>query len=380
MKLAIVQDELIRKGGAEQVVLSFHKAFPEAPIYTLAYNRDKTYAEFKNCNIITSWFNKFVHDAHNLKRFFFPFGIMAMQQLKVKGYDVILQSTTHCAKYVDTEPNALIITYCHTPFRLAWRPNSYGEISSSKGLKRQLYSLVVNILKKIDKKSALKTDWFITNAKEVVPRIEEAYQPQNPITIINPPVKCSNFYISDKIPEYYLVVSRLESYKKVDLVIEAFNKMPEKKLLVVGKGSMKKQLRALANTNITFAEGLNAEELSKAYAESKALIFPQHEDYGITPLEANASGRPVIAYGKGGVIDTMIPYNNNAMQATALFFENQHVDDISSAITQFEELSFDPEFIREHAKRFDEIHFVKHIQEFVKRKFNESKSIKTANH
>lgn len=365
MKIAIVQDELVRKGGAEQVVLSFHAAFPNAPIYTLCYNPDHTYSEFKNCEIKTSWFNKFVKNADNLKRFFFPFGVMAMKQLNVKGYDVVLQSTTHCAKYVNIDDNALVITYCHTPFRLAWHPDSYGEIVSSGKLKRSLYNVVINILKKIDKDSANRTDWFITNAKEVVPRIQAAYQPSKPVAIINPPVKCANFYVSNTQKDYYLIVSRFESYKKVDLVIKAFNQMPDKTLIVVGKGSMEKELKALAHENTTFKQGLNASELSKAYADCKALIFPQHEDYGITPLEANASGRPVIAYGKGGVNDTMIPYSNDSQKATALFFNEQTVASVIGAVNAFEQLTFDPAFIRQHAETFDEVHFVKKIQDFV---------------
>lgn len=366
MKLAIVHDELVRKGGAEQVVLSFHKAYPDAIIHTLSYNPETTFQEFKECNIITSWFGKFIKDEKKLKLFFFPFGILAMRQMHLKGYDVVLQSSTHCSKYVRVDPGTLVLTYCHTPFRLIWRPDSYKEVVNSGIIKRKLYNVVIKMLRKIDKKYADRTDWFITNAREVVPRIVEAYQPRNKVPVINPPVKCRNFYVANEPGEYYLVVSRFEPYKKVDLVIDVFNEMQDKKLVIVGTGSMEVGLKKKAGKNISFLTSLSTEELADVYAKSKAFIFPQLEDYGITPLEANASGRPVIAYGKGGVLDTMIPVTqNNPQKATAVFFEDQSKVSLISAILAFEKMTFDPLFIRAHAETFDESSFVDKIRNFV---------------
>jgi glycosyltransferase involved in cell wall biosynthesis len=369
MNIAIVQDEIVRRGGAEQVVLSFHNAFPDAPIYTLNYNPETSYPEFKLCNIKTSWFGKYIKSEKNLKRFFFPFGILAMKQLYLKGFDVILQSTTHCAKYIKTDPNTIVITYCHTPFRLVWNPDSYEAISNGGSLKRKLFNLVINRLKVFDKRSALRTDYFITNSRTVVPRIEEAYQPPMGVTVINPSVKCDNFYVADTVGDYYLVVSRFEYYKKVDLVIETFNLMPDKKLIVVGKGSREKELKELAGENVTFLSGQSAKELADLYANCKAFIFPQLEDYGITPLEANASGRPVIAYGKGGVLDTMIPLKDDASKATAVLFPKQTTAALKHAIETFEVSNFDPSFIRQHAETFDDTCFVKKIRDFVGEKY-----------
>ena len=369
MKLAIINDELVRKGGAEQVVLSFHKAFPDAPIYTLCYNANKTYPEFASCNIKTSWFGWFIKDENNLKRFFFPFAIWAMRQLDLTDYDVILQSTTHCSKYITVKPGTIVITYCHTPFRLVWRADTYQEVATAGFLKKKLYNMVISMLKKIDKKSAERTDWFITNSKEVVPRIVAAYHPPKPVTVINPPVKCRNFFIAEKTEDYYLLVSRFEPYKKVDLVIEAFNKMPNRKLIIVGKGSLGDGLKKMAGGNISFLNGLSAKELADCYAKCKGFIFPQLEDYGITPLEANASGRPVIAYGQGGVLDTMLPVQNgNSLTATAVFFEQQTTESLCAAIEYFETLTFDSNFIRQHAETFDEDFFVKKIRKFVEEK------------
>jgi glycosyltransferase involved in cell wall biosynthesis len=375
MKIAIVHDDLVRKGGAEQVALSFCYAFPEAPVYTLAYDAENTYPEFKPFDIRVSWFGRLVKNEVAMKRYYFPLGVMAMQQMDLTQYDVILQSTTHCAKYVKVSPDALVITYCHNPFRLVWSSESYESVQSAGALKKQILSKIIATLKSIDLKAAQRTDWFVTNAREVVKRIHTAYQPAREITVINPPVKCKNFYVASSVGDYYLVVSRFESYKKVDLVIDAFNEMPDKKLVIVGRGSREKELKQSAGKNITFLSGLGAEDLARLYANCIAFIFPQLEDYGITPLEANASGRPVIAYGKGGVLDTMIPYTNNALKATAIFFDKQTKDDLKSAIKKLDGLDFDPQFIRKHAESFDEHCFVEKIRAYVIGKYLENKGV-----
>ncbi len=372
MKIAIVHDELVRKGGAEQVVLSFHKAFPDAPIYTLTYNAEETYPEFKSCKVKTSWFGRFIKNDKNLKRFFVPFGVLAMKQLKVTGYDVVLQSTTHCSKYVQVEENTLVLTYCHTPFRLVFRPDSYDAVANANIFKRVAYNFVINMLRKIDVAAAKRTDWFIANAREVVPRIMAAYKPEHAVTVINPPVKCRNFFVSENKGDYFLVVSRFEPYKKVDLVVDVFNKLPNQKLMIVGSGSMEDELKSKAGSNIFFMTSVSAEKLAHIYSNAKALIFPQHEDYGITPLEAAASGRPVIAYGHGGVLDTMIPVSEGigADKATAVFFDKQTTESLNRALRLFETLSFNPSFIRAHAEKYDEPVFINRLQEFVSSKYS----------
>lgn len=365
MKIAIVHDELMRRGGAEQVVLSFHKAFPLAPIFAMAYNQETTYEEFKNCNVITSWFNKLVSSEKWMKRLYFPLGYWAMKRLDVKDYDIVLMSATYCAKYVNISKGTLIIAYCHCPFRLAWYPQSYSEYQYSKGLKRIVFDQVINILRKIDLNYAKRINHYIANTHHMADEIEEKYNLSYPVEVNNPPVKCLNFEISDKTGDYYLVVSRLEYYKKVDLVIEAFNLMGLP-LIIVGKGSKTKELTKIAKPNIIFKSGLSNLQISKLYSECKALIFPQHEDYGITPLEANASGRPVIAYGMGGVLETMIPFNGtNEKECTAVFFKSQTKGDLINAIEKFQMITFNRSFIRKHAEKFDETIFINKIKEFV---------------
>jgi len=377
MKVAIIHDDLMRRGGGEQVALCFHKAFPEATLYTLAYQPHLTYSEFKKVNIVTSWYQNLVKNEKTMKWLFFPFGLLAAKQLKVEGYDVVLISTTYSSKFIPIPSNSIVITYCHTPFRLVWNPNSYSQYINSKFLFRWLMDRIINYLRKLDKESSKRTNFFIANTQEVKERVKKAYEPIKDIEILSPPVNLSNYYISENIGDYYLVVSRLEYYKKVDLVIDAFNQIG-KKLIIVGNGSKKEELMKRAKGNITFMQGVDSATLSKLYAECKAFIFPQHEDYGITPLEANAAGRPVIAYGAGGVLETMVPYTGDASVASALFFEKQEVGDLIEAIKKSETLNFSPTFIRANAERFHEKIFIEKIQNYVRSKFEEKSSIHCA--
>jgi len=370
MKIAIVQDDLMRRGGAEQVALTFHRAFPEAPIYTLCYQPDLTYPEFKSATIITSSYQRIAKTERQMKRYFFPLGLMAMQQMKIEGFDVVLMSTTFCAKYVNISKNTVVICYCHNPFRLAWEPESYPQIAGASFFKKKLYQLVIKTLRKLDKDSTKKINYFIANSKIVAGRIKKAYGDDKEIVIINPPVKSNDFYISADSKDYYLVVSRFEPYKKVDLVLSVFNEL-NIPLMVVGNGSMADKIRDMADNNITIKSKVPKDELAKLFANCKALIFPQLEDYGITPLEANAAGRPVIAYGKGGVLETMEPYTNDASKASALFFDEQNEQSLKKSLKQFETLQFNPEYIRAHARKFDEQVFIDKIISLVHSKFQE---------
>ena len=364
MRIALVNDELIRRGGAERVALCFHYAFPRAPIYTSAYREFDTFPEFKDCDIRSSWFNKMVRNESQLKKFFFPFGIIAMKMLDLTEYDIVIQSGTHCSKYVKTRKDAIVFTYCYTPFRLAWNPNSYTEYLNSSGLKRVGFNLIISILKKIDKKAAKRTNYFLAMTNETSIRIREAYNIDNDIKIIPPSVNVNNFFLSEQTDDYFFILSRLEYYKKIDLVINVFNKLG-KKLIIVGKGSKEKELKALAKPNITFFKALTDTEIANLYSKCKAFLMPQHEDYGITPLEANASGRPVIAYSKGGVIETMIPYKNDSKKATAIFFDDQTEESLINAINTFEKLDFDPIFIRKHSENFDDSVFINKVFDYI---------------
>jgi len=371
VKLAIVHDDLMRRGGAEQVARCLHYAFPEAPIYTLCYQPEDTYPDFKTAKVRTSWYQRLVKDEHQMKKLFFPLGVMAMRQLDVTDYDVVLMSSTYCAKYVKISPKAIVINYCHQPFRLAWFPESYTDYLQAHGIKKLAMKAMIASLKYIDYQAAQRTDYFIANTDETSQRIKEKYAFHKDIPVIYPPVVIDNFRTTEKVQDYYLVVTRLEYYKRVDLAIEAFNQLGYK-LIIVGKGTQKNELKKIAKNNIVFRSGLSKTELRELYADCKAFVFPQYEDFGITALEANASGRPVIAFGQGGVLDTMIPYTGNPKKSTAIFFNKQEPASLMQAIQIMENiyLDFDPDFNRKNAIRFDESNFIQAIQNFVQDKYS----------
>lgn len=372
MKIAIIHDDLMRKGGAEQVALCFHQAFPDAPIFTLAYRPESTYPEFKNAKIITSWFQKIAINENVMKWLFFPLGILAMRSLRIKGFDAVIMSTTYCAKYVRLTDSTLSVCYCHQPFRLAWYPESYPIYLNAGPFKKILLNSVLTVLRKIDFHYSKKIDFFIANTETTKVRIAQCYtRDQDLITVIKPSVDCSKFYVSapELIGEYFLVVSRLEYYKKVDIVVNCFNDLGLK-LIIVGKGSRESELKKIAKNNIEFRSNIGADELAKLYSECQALIFPQIEDYGITPLEANSAGRPVIAFGQGGVLETMHPYSESTSAPhTALFFDQQTENSLKNALILFFSIkgSFNPEGIRRHAEKYDKKLFIKKIQDFVTR-------------
>jgi glycosyltransferase involved in cell wall biosynthesis len=368
MKIAIVQDGLMCKAGGEQVARCFSLAFPGAPIYTLCYQANLTFPFFENKDVRTSWLQNLAKTDIQMKNLFFPLGVLAMTQLNLTEFDVVLMSSTHCAKYVKVSSSALVIDYCHTPFRLVWEPNSYAQYTDSSILKKGILNIVRLILRKIDFYYAQRVDYFIANTQERAIKITEAYKPKNEVIVISPPTDCSRFEISDNPKKYYLVVSRLEYYKRVDLAIDAFNQLGYN-LIVVGAGSMEKELKDKAKSNINFISDVSNEDLAKLYADCIALVFPQHEDYGITPLEANASGRPVIAYGKGGILTTMTPYTNDASKATSLFFDSQTVECLIDSINEFEGLTFDTKFIKAHTDKFNEEIFVQKVQNYVLDKY-----------
>ena len=368
--MALVHDGIFCKGGAEKVLLNMHRAFPNAPIYTSIYNPEKSYPEFKECDIRTSWLQSILSTEKIYKNTFLFLGVRAMQSHDLSDYDVILASTTHCAKYVRTSKTNLVINYCYTPFRLVWNPNSYKRYQKAKGLHKYLFDKVITQLKKIDFKYAQRANNYIAMTAETAERIRNNYQIKDKIEIINPSIDTSRYYIAENTEDYYLIVSRLEKYKKVDLAINAFNKLG-KPLKIVGRGMESERLKKEANNNIEFLGGVSQEKLIELYSKCKALIFPQHEDYGLTPLEANACGRPVIAYGKGGIETTMVPYNQSKQDNafTAVFFPEQNIDSLINAIKTCETLNIDMNYIRKNAEKFDDSKFIYQIREYINKEY-----------
>ena len=361
MKLAIVHDWLTNMGGAEQVIINFKEIYKDAPIYTTFYNPEKLDKKLRNIDVRTSYLQKKKMVTNHKK--YFPFMPMAFEKFDLNEYDVILSSSSSCAKGARKGKNGIHICYCHTPMRYAWEKQAeYTE--NMNPIKKVLVNILLWYMRKWDVRTAKNVDYFIANSTEVKNRIKKHYNVD--AVVINPPVRCNLFNISDVDGDYYLVLSRLVGYKRFDLAVKACTELG-KKLVVIGEGPEKEKLETMAGDTVTFL-GRQPDEVVKKYmAECKALLFPGEEDFGIVPVEAQACGRPVIAYGKGGILDSTIDGK------TGVFFEEQTVDSIKNAIQKFETMSFDKQQIRKHALEFDEPVFQEKIRKFVEEKYKEKK-------
>ncbi|MDP4145739.1 MAG: glycosyltransferase family 4 protein [Bacillota bacterium] len=367
MRMALVHDWLTNMGGAERVVINFKELFPEAPIYTTLYNADKLDEALKNIDVRTS----FLQSEKNLKRGhqkLLPFMPMAFESFDLNEYDVILSSSSSCAKGVVTNPDTMHVCYCHTPMRYAWE--YYYEYANEWGLnkiKGKLLKYVMNYIRVWDRVSADRVDYFIANSENVAKRIWKHYRKES--VVIHPPVRCNLFNVSNIDEDYFLILSRLVPYKRIDLAVKAFNELGLP-LVIIGDGPERQRLESMANNNIKFLGRQPDEVIKDYYSKCRAFIFPGEEDFGITPLEAQASGRPVIAYGKGGALETVIDGE------TGVFFKEQTIEELIVAIKKFEDIEFDKQTIRKHAEEFDEEIFKAKISNFINEKYKEFKGMK----
>lgn len=360
MKLVIVHDWLTNMGGAEQVVINFKEIYKDAPIYTTFYNPNNLDDKLKNLDVKTSFLQKKKMVTNHKK--YFPLMPLAFENFDLNEYDVVLSSSSSCAKGVITKPGSIHICYCHTPMRYAWEKRD--EYLNGMGkLKKKLIKILLHYMRIWDYVSSARVDYFIANSTEVQKRIKKHYKRDS--IVINPPVRCNLFDISETDGDYYFIVSRLVGYKRFDLAVQACSQLG-KKLVIIGDGPEKEKLMSLANENITFL-GRQPDDVVKKYmSECKALLYPGEEDFGIVPVEAQACGRPVIAYGKGGVLDSVVP------EKTGVFFKEQSVESLKEAILKFEKMSFDKQEIRKHALKFDESVFREKIQKYIEELQNEN--------
>lgn len=353
VKVAIVHDYLNQMGGAERVVAVFHKMFPEAPIFTTIVDRDKLLPELKDATIHTTWMQRIPGILRRFKLFFwlYPFAVSSM---KLKGYDLILSSSSAYAKGARKGLGGLHICYCHTPMRFAWNFEGYMEGVPVPKIVKRIAKWLTYPLQTWDRNNSKRVDRMIANSTIVKERIVTTYGMN--ATIIFPPVEISRFSVREGEPEdYFLVVSRLVSYKRMDLAVEACTRLG-RKLLVVGDGPDRQRLEKLAGDTVTFLGRRSDEEVVCRMQRCKALIFPGIEDFGITPLEVNACGRPIIAFCGGGALDTVIA------EQTGLFFQEQSVESLMDAIGRFDQFDWNTARIRQHAEAFGEDVFIQRLQ------------------
>ena len=358
MKIALVHDYLVQYGGAERVLEALTEIWPEAPIYTLIYDKGAVHGKFDDKTVRTSFLQKMPF-AKKHHRIFPPLMMMAIEQFNLDYYDIVISDSSSFAKNIITGPNTLHISYCHTPMRYGWDDcQYYTQEYSFPGVVKTISPLLMNYIRMWDWQATNGVDKFIANSKFVQGRIKKYYNRKS--IVINPPVGVNNFYISpaEKIEDYFLLVGRMMKYKKMDLVIRAFNKM-KLPLKVVGRGVELKNLQKIAGPTIEFLGRVSDEELRNVYSRAQGFIFPQEEDFGIVAIEALASGRPVIAYRAGDVEE------NIEDGKTGVFFEEQAEADIIKAIKRFEKIDFDPKYIKQQAERFDKERFKRQIENLV---------------
>ena len=368
MKTAIVHDWLLSSiGGSEKVVEAIHALYP-SPIYTLIQDKKKLVdSYFEKLEIHSSFLRKFPK-AKTKYPMYLPLFPMAIEHFDLKKFDLIL-SSSHCvAKGAMTHPDQLHICYCHTPMRYAWdlMHEYLQESGLNRGIKGALAKFFLHYLRGWDVHSAKRVDHFIANSNHVARRIEKYYGRSS--TVIPPPVDLSFFEMRVQKEEYFIAASRLVGYKKIDLIVEAFSKMPDKKLLVIGDGPERKKIEAKAKKNVEMLGALSDAALKHHLQRAKACIFAAHEDFGILSVEAMATGTPVIAFGKGGAKETVVE------NETGLFFDSQQSDAIVEVVKKFEKQSFDPEKCRKQAGKFSKEQFNKKFSSFVEEKHSEFKA------
>ena len=379
MRIALVHDYLNQYGGAEKVLEAFVEIFPDAPIYTLLYDEKITDKFFPEKKIRASFLQKFpfIKKHH---RFFPPLMPLAVEKLNLSDYDVVLSDSAAFGKGVITEPETLHICYCHTPIRYAWDDShKYIKEFSMAKLAKLFVPIFMNYLRLWDREAACRVDKFICNSKFVSQRIKKYYKQDS--EVIYPPVDSEYYSIGDnnlkdpaKSPaatngaSYFLIVGRLLPYKRIDMAIEAFNKL-ELPLKIIGSGPEMGKLKKMANWNIEFLGEIIGEKLKEYYQNCQALIFPQEEDFGIVALEAMACGKPVIAYRGGGALESVLEGK------TGVFFNEQTVDSLAGAVRDFQSQKFNPDAIRNHALKFDKEIFKKKIKDFIEKSYKEFKKI-----
>lgn len=363
MNLAIVHDGLATAGGgggAERVLAVLHRMFPHAPIYTTVYHPDRMPAEMRTWDIRTS----FIQDlprGRDKYQWYLPLFPMAVEQLDLRDFDVVVSCNHAVAKGVITGPNAFHLSYCYSPLRYAWDMyHEYLEIEDLPRWQRLLVPGMMHYLRNWDALSSLRVDEFVAISHYVRRRIEKYYRRE--ASVIYPPVEL----LKSETPaaDYYLVVSRLVAYKRLDLVVEAFNRLGWP-LVVIGDGVERQRLEAMAKGNIRFLGRQSDEVVHQHLAACKGFVFPGIEDFGIAPVEAQGAGKPVVALAQGGAKETVLPGE------TGILFEHQTVEALVMALREAEATRFDPERIRRHADGFSTERFENEFMQHLERRWSE---------
>lgn len=362
MRVALVHDHLAQDGGAERVLKVLADLFPEAPIYTLLYEKKNIIDRYHGRQIETSIIQKLPGGISNYQ-WYMPFMPMAVEFFDLNGYDLVVSDSSSFAKGVITSNKTLHICYCHTPTRYLWSDTHQyiNELKYNRYFKK-LISLILNYVRLWDRSAADRVDSYIANSKFVAARIKKYYKRDS--VVIYPPVEVDQFKISETLGDYFLIGGRLSPYKRVDIAIKAFNRL-NKKLKIFGSGVDIKRLKKIAgkNKNIEFLGRVTDEEKAYLYNRCQAFINPQEEDFGITAVEAMASGRPVIAYRSGGALETI------EEGLSGKFFNEQTPESIITAVSEFKSDRFNANQIKLQAEKYSVERFRREIMEFIQKEY-----------
>ena len=355
MKIALVHDYLTQNGGAERVFELLCHYFPQADIFTSVYDPNST-INLKNRKVNTT-FLQYLPAASKYFRLFAPLYYFAFRTLNLQNYDLVISSTSSFAKAVRTKPSAKHICLCHNVTRFLWDTQTYLQQYSNYKKYSFLIEKIFTYMRKLDLEYASEPNLYIANSTTVSKRIMQYYGRES--VTINYPINSNKFIYSDSKEDYYLVACRLFGYKKVSVIIEAFNQL-QLPLSIIGDGPERKNLEAQAKDNIKFLGYVSDRHRQELMAKARTVVVAALEDYGLVPVEANASGTPVISYGAGGVLDTQVSGE------TGVFFDSQTVEDLKQAVLTAEKIEWDSSKIRHHAlSNFSEVMFFRKITEVI---------------
>ena len=354
-RIALIHDYFVELGGAERVVEAIHDSFPSAPLYTTVALPQFLPKRLKAVDIRTSALQHLPAMERKFRHYFmlYPF---AVENFDLSSYDLIFSSSSGYAKGVKKRRNAIHVCYCYTPMRWVWRYEDYvAREGFSKGI-REMLPLMMWGLRKWDLRAAKQPNYYITSSHLVADRIKQTYGRE--AQVIPPPIDVTRFHMSNDIQDYYLVLSRLIPYKRIDIAIEACKRM-NRRLVIIGDGPDRARLEKLADDRIEFL-GRQPDQIVNYYlARCRALLFPGEEDFGMAPLEANAAGRPVIAYNAGGATETVVDGK------TGVFFDQPNSRSLSGSIERFESMVWSQVLLRRHAEKFDYNVFAFRVLQFL---------------
>jgi len=363
MKICLVHEYLIEFGGAEQVLKGLLELWPDAPIFTLIYDAKGNCKDIIQSTRVTGSFLNKLPFSKGKHRAYLPLMPLAIEQFDLSGFDVVISASHAIAKGVITGPDQLHIGYVHTPIRYAWDMQTEYLLKAGleKGLRSFIARSLLHYLRIWDMRTAAGVDHYIANSQFIARRIMKLYKRE--AEVIYPPVEIDRFTVREDKEDFFVTISRMVPYKKLDLIVSAFNQLPDKKLVVIGDGPEFKRLKTMASSNITLLGFQSDQVIEDTLQRARAFVYAAQEDFGIVPVEAQACGTPVIAYGKGGALETVIPGK------TGLLFNQQTAEALVSAIEDFERLpAFNPLTLRKNAERFGKERFKREMFAFVEDK------------